>query len=199
MNARPSLARWHSSSLLTSSQNVRHLSILGPSAQADTPIVPLATLVTASLPPSSPKSEGSKPAILSEGKRRFFICHGGPPVSKDGVTLDEVVKIERFGRQPGQEGIMCEVGFLFRICLEGLHDSLFADALDRSTSTGRPRTFETWCRSWFRARRYPPLVWAQQHYRCHSITRSSSRRLCHWAWWFMHHCVQLSQLLWFNW
>ncbi|OWT36190.1 protein phosphatase 5 [Cryptococcus neoformans Bt1] len=71
--------------------------------------LPLATLVTASLPPSSPKSEGSKPAILSEGKRRFFICHGGPPVSKDGVTLDEVVKIERFGRQPGQEGIMCEM------------------------------------------------------------------------------------------
>lgn len=88
--------------------------------QADMPLVPLATLVNASLPPSSPKSEGSKPAILSEGKRRFFVCHGGPPVSKDGVTLDEIAKIERFGRQPGQEGIMCEVCFLFRICLHGI-------------------------------------------------------------------------------
>lgn len=167
--------------------------------QADIPLVPLATLVNASLPPSSPKSEGSKPAILSEGKRRFFVCHGGPPVSKDGVTLDEIAKIERFGRQPGQEGIMCEVCFLFRICLHGYRSSFFADALDRSTSTSRPRTFKTWCRSWFRARRYSPLVWAQQRYRCDSITRSSSRWLCCWTWWFMYHCVQLPQLLRLNW
>ncbi|KAK8861195.1 hypothetical protein IAR55_002014 [Kwoniella newhampshirensis] len=72
--------------------------------------LPLATMVTASKSPVDSKSEGSQPAILSpEGKRRFFICHGGPPVSKDGVTLDEVAKIDRFGRQPGQEGIMCEM------------------------------------------------------------------------------------------
>ncbi|WVQ83409.1 hypothetical protein IAT38_005550 [Cryptococcus sp. DSM 104549] len=71
--------------------------------------LPLATLVTASLPPASPKSEGSQPAILHDGHRRFFVCHGGPPVSKDGVTLEEVAKIDRFGRQPGQEGIMCEM------------------------------------------------------------------------------------------
>ncbi|OCF32273.1 protein phosphatase 5 [Kwoniella heveanensis BCC8398] len=71
--------------------------------------LPLATLVTASQEPASSKSEGSKPAILHQGKRRFFICHGGPPVSKDGVTLAEVAKIDRFGRQPGQEGIMCEM------------------------------------------------------------------------------------------
>jgi hypothetical protein len=38
--------------------------------------------------------------------------HGGPPVSKDGVKLEEVAKIDRFGRQPGQEGMMCEVRFL---------------------------------------------------------------------------------------
>ncbi|OCF58232.1 protein phosphatase 5 [Kwoniella mangroviensis CBS 10435] len=71
--------------------------------------LPLAVLVSATQPPASPRSEGSQPAILSEGKRRFFVCHGGPPVSKDGVTLDEVRKIDRFGRQPGQEGIMCEM------------------------------------------------------------------------------------------
>ncbi|KAK4688789.1 serine/threonine-protein phosphatase 5, partial [Tremellales sp. Uapishka_1] len=72
--------------------------------------VPLATLLTASLPPSNPRSEGSKAAILSsEGKKRYFIVHGGPPVSKDGVTLDEVKAIDRYGKQPGQEGLMCEL------------------------------------------------------------------------------------------
>ncbi|ORY26050.1 putative phospho protein phosphatase [Naematelia encephala] len=72
--------------------------------------LPLATLLTASLPPSNKKSEGSQPAILSpDGKKRYFCVHGGPPVSKDGVTLDEVAKIDRYGRQPGQEGLMCEL------------------------------------------------------------------------------------------
>jgi serine/threonine-protein phosphatase 5 len=75
--------------------------------------------------PTNLKSEGSAPAILSEeGKKRYFICHGGPPVSKDGVTLEEVAKIDRYvylsrfdwangryGRQPGHEGLMCEVRF----------------------------------------------------------------------------------------
>jgi serine/threonine-protein phosphatase 5 len=47
--------------------------------------------------PTNLKSEGSAPAILSEeGKKRYFICHGGPPVSKDGVTLEEVAKIDRY-------------------------------------------------------------------------------------------------------
>jgi len=46
--------------------------------------------------PSNLKSEGSGPAILGDdGKKRYFICHGGPPVSKDGVTLEEVAKIDR--------------------------------------------------------------------------------------------------------
>lgn len=64
--------------------------------------VPLATLVCATEPPSSPKG-----AILSpEGKKRFFVVHGGL-FSKDGVTLDEIRKIERIGRQPGTEGLMC--------------------------------------------------------------------------------------------
>ena len=64
--------------------------------------VPLATLVSATKPPSSPQG-----AILSpEGKKRFFVVHGGL-FSKDGVTLDEIRKIERIGRQPGTEGLMC--------------------------------------------------------------------------------------------
>jgi serine/threonine-protein phosphatase 5 len=59
--------------------------------------VPLAVLLSAGSDLSNPKSEGSGPAILSpEGKKRYFICHGGPPVSKDGVTLEEVAKIDRY-------------------------------------------------------------------------------------------------------
>ncbi|RSH87663.1 uncharacterized protein EHS24_000177 [Apiotrichum porosum] len=72
--------------------------------------LPLATLLSAGEAPSSLKSEGSKPAILGpDGKKRYFVVHGGPPVSKDGVTLDEIAKIDRYGRQPGQEGLMCEL------------------------------------------------------------------------------------------
>lgn len=71
--------------------------------------MPLATLVTASQPPKSLKSEGSQPAILHDGHKRYFVVHGGPPVSKDGVKLEEVKAIDRYGRQPGQEGLMCEV------------------------------------------------------------------------------------------
>ena len=72
--------------------------------------VPLAILVTAGLPPSNPQSEGSRPAILSpSGRKRYFVVHGGPPVSRDGYTLSDVASIDRFGRQPGQEGLMCEL------------------------------------------------------------------------------------------
>ncbi|KAJ9092429.1 hypothetical protein QFC21_006811 [Naganishia friedmannii] len=71
--------------------------------------LPMATLLTASQSPSNLKSEGSKPAILSsEGKKRYFVVHGGL-FSKDGVTLDDVKNIERYGKQPGQEGLMCEL------------------------------------------------------------------------------------------
>ncbi|BEI85989.1 hypothetical protein CcaverHIS002_0602760 [Cutaneotrichosporon cavernicola] len=72
--------------------------------------LPLATLLSAGLPPSSLKSEGSKPAILGpQGNKRYFVVHGGPPVSKDGVLLEEIAAIDRYGRQPGQEGLMCEL------------------------------------------------------------------------------------------
>ncbi len=67
-------------------------------------VVPLSTLVSATQPPVG----DLKKAILSpEGRKRYFIVHGGL-FSKDGVTLDDIRKIDRIGRQPGQEGIMCE-------------------------------------------------------------------------------------------
>lgn len=69
----------------------------------------MATLLSASQAPSSKQSEGSQPAILSpQGRKRYFVVHGGL-FSKDGVTLDDVKKIDRYGKQPGQEGLMCEV------------------------------------------------------------------------------------------
>lgn len=65
--------------------------------------VPLATLISAS---ESPPSKDN--AILSpEGRKRFFVVHGGL-FSKDEVTLEDIRKIDRVGKQPGQEGIMCE-------------------------------------------------------------------------------------------
>ena len=65
--------------------------------------MPLATLISATKPPSAK----SKAAILSpEGKKRFFVVHGGL-FSKDNVTLDDIRKIQRIGHQPGQEGLMC--------------------------------------------------------------------------------------------
>jgi len=71
-------------------------------------LVPLATLVNATKPPSSDEK-----AILSpDGKKRFFVVHGGL-FSKDGVTLDDIRTLDRIGRQPGQEGLMCRLLILF--------------------------------------------------------------------------------------
>lgn len=65
--------------------------------------VPLATLISATKPPLGPLNS----AILSpEGLKRYFVVHGGL-FSKDGVTLEDIRKIDRIGRQPGQEGLMC--------------------------------------------------------------------------------------------
>ncbi|TFY81347.1 hypothetical protein EWM64_g2659 [Hericium alpestre] len=66
--------------------------------------MPLSTLISPTQPPL--KKQG---AILSpDGLKRYFVCHGGL-FSRDGVTLDEIRKIERIGRQPGTEGLMCEI------------------------------------------------------------------------------------------
>lgn len=69
------------------------------------------------LPPSSPSKALATPAptaspsppILSPaGCKRYFVVHGGL-FSRDDVTLDEIRQIPRLGRQPGQEGLMCEL------------------------------------------------------------------------------------------
>lgn len=68
--------------------------------------LPLATLVSATKPP--PPKERINAILSPDGLKRFFVVHGGL-FSKDGVTLDDIRKIDRIGRQPGQEGIMCEL------------------------------------------------------------------------------------------
>jgi serine/threonine-protein phosphatase 5 len=65
--------------------------------------VPLATLVSAT---TAPKTTGVNTILSPEGYKRYFVVHGGL-FSKDGVTLDDVRKIPRIGRQPGQDGLMC--------------------------------------------------------------------------------------------
>ncbi|KAF8520454.1 phosphoprotein phosphatase [Hysterangium stoloniferum] len=66
--------------------------------------LPLATLISASLPPLP-----SQCAILSpEGRKRYFVVHGGL-FSHDGVTLDDIRKVPRLGQQPGNDGLMCEL------------------------------------------------------------------------------------------
>ncbi|CAL1707379.1 unnamed protein product [Somion occarium] len=67
--------------------------------------MPLATLVSATRPPPEPKG---KAILSSDGRKRYFVVHGGL-FSKDGVTLEDIRKIERISRQPGQEGLMCEL------------------------------------------------------------------------------------------
>lgn len=68
-------------------------------------IVPLATLISATKPPTAKEGAG---AILSpDGFKRYFVVHGGL-FSKDEVTLDDIRQIPRVGRQPGTEGIMCK-------------------------------------------------------------------------------------------
>lgn len=69
--------------------------------------MPLATLITATKPPV-PSPQDKTVIIGPDGTKRYFVVHGGL-FSKDGVTLDDIKKIERIGKQPGQEGLMCEL------------------------------------------------------------------------------------------
>jgi serine/threonine-protein phosphatase 5 len=63
----------------------------------------LATLIRPSQPPRVKKAND---ILSAEGKRQFFVVHGGL-FSKDEVTLDDIRKIPRVGKQPGQQGLMC--------------------------------------------------------------------------------------------
>ncbi|CAO1635934.1 unnamed protein product [Jaminaea pallidilutea] len=63
-------------------------------------------IAEADLPANAPHS--TKPPILSSsGRKRYFITHGGL-FAKDGVTLDDIRKVNR-RCQPGQEGIMVDL------------------------------------------------------------------------------------------
>ncbi|EJD02809.1 protein phosphatase 5 [Fomitiporia mediterranea MF3/22] len=70
--------------------------------------LPLATLINATRPPVPDPKSSRKPILSEAGLKRYFVVHGGL-FSKDGVTLDEIRKIPRVGKQPGQEGLMCEL------------------------------------------------------------------------------------------
>ncbi|KAJ6596660.1 phosphoprotein phosphatase [Mycena sp. CBHHK59/15] len=66
--------------------------------------LPLSTLLSATKPPL----KSGSPILSPQGFKRYFVVHGGL-FSKDGVTLEDIRKIDRIGRQPGQEGLMCEL------------------------------------------------------------------------------------------
>ena len=62
-------------------------------------------MISATKPPV-PSLRDKTVIVGPDGKKRYFVVHGGL-FSKDGVTLDDIKKIERIGKQPGQEGLMC--------------------------------------------------------------------------------------------
>ena len=68
--------------------------------------MPLATLISPTQPPT--RKVRKNPILSAEGRKRFFVVHGGL-FSKDEVTLDDIRKIPRIGKQPGQNGLMSEL------------------------------------------------------------------------------------------
>ncbi|GAA5930518.1 protein serine/threonine phosphatase [Sporobolomyces koalae] len=71
--------------------------------------LPLATLVSATSSPRSDATPNPPNPTLHLGRKRFFVVHGGL-FSKDSVTLEDIRKVPRKTiRQPGQEGLMCEM------------------------------------------------------------------------------------------
>ncbi|KAI5121578.1 hypothetical protein M0805_000757 [Coniferiporia weirii] len=70
--------------------------------------LPLSTLINATQPPALGLESPKQPILSPSGVKRYFVVHGGL-FSKDDVSLDEIRKIPRLGRQPGQEGLMCEL------------------------------------------------------------------------------------------
>ncbi|KAL8278876.1 hypothetical protein RQP46_008747 [Phenoliferia psychrophenolica] len=71
--------------------------------------LPLATLVSATLPPRSDASPNPKNPTLHNGMKRFFVVHGGL-FSREDVLLSEIRDVDRLKqKQPGQEGLMCEM------------------------------------------------------------------------------------------
>ncbi|KAI8457919.1 protein phosphatase 5, partial [Phakopsora pachyrhizi] len=72
--------------------------------------LPLCCLITASLPYTPGSSPGipAKPFLDPQGRKRFFVVHGGL-FSRDDVEFDDLRKIPRITKkQPGNEGLMME-------------------------------------------------------------------------------------------
>ncbi|CAO1614490.1 unnamed protein product [Parajaminaea phylloscopi] len=77
--------------------------------------LPLAFLLSSAHPPApvedlpwdTPTRLGQQAILSSDGRKRYFVTHGGL-FAKDGVTLDDIRKVER-RRQPGTEGIMVDL------------------------------------------------------------------------------------------
>lgn len=64
-------------------------------------------MVNATLPPLTPPKSTPAAILTEDGLKRYFVVHGGL-FSKDDVTLEDIRKVPRLGRQPGQEGLMCK-------------------------------------------------------------------------------------------
>ncbi|ORY62711.1 Metallo-dependent phosphatase-like protein [Leucosporidium creatinivorum] len=71
--------------------------------------LPLSTLITAAKPPRPDAAPNPKNPTLHHGVKRHFVVHGGL-FSREDVMLDEIRKIPRLTqKQPGHEGLMCEM------------------------------------------------------------------------------------------
>ncbi|GAA6024151.1 hypothetical protein JCM10207_001601 [Rhodosporidiobolus poonsookiae] len=71
--------------------------------------LPLAALISCTSPPPPDAAPNPPSPTLHEGLKRFFVVHGGL-FSRDDVTLEDVRAIPRMRiKQPGQEGLMCEM------------------------------------------------------------------------------------------
>lgn len=116
--------------------------------------------------------------------------------SRDDVTLDEVRAVDRMKlKQPGQEGLMCEMlwtdpqdangrGPSKRVRLPARPNSARA-SVDLFVSGGGPR---------FWPRHHTEMDRKEQHHRHHSKSRSTARRLFGRAQRFVHHHFLGTQL-----
>lgn len=102
--------------------------------------LPIATLVSASQPPRELEKRDTrlplKPILSPAGLKRYYIVHGGL-YSKDGVSLEDIKKIERMRiRQPGTMGLMSESLWADPQDLPGRGPSKRVSGRDRQSSQG---------------------------------------------------------------
>jgi hypothetical protein len=144
--------------------------------------VPLATLVTASRPPGPNASPNPKNPTLYNGVKRFFVVHGGL-FSREDVLLSEIKAIDRIKqRQPGQEGLMCEMLWTDPQDMHGRGPSKRVGQSSPLWSLGRQRNLMNMCkntgsRNRFRTRRYKTMDHKKFRNGRHPFSRSPTRRL----------------------